>query len=107
MSTRALLPVITFLLLAIVGLGLYHLHQQQSVLGLATQRAQHQLDALNQIGYWEQVASASPTYRDAYVQLALLNAQLDNPELARVYFQKAIQLDPNWIIPSPLLPLLP
>lgn len=88
-----------------LGLRQYQLHQQ--VLGLAIVQDQQNRILHQQITYWEQVASASPTYREAYIQLAALNNQLGNTDAAKGWLKKVLEIDPNWVVPTPLSSLLP
>lgn len=59
---------------------------------------------------WEKIVSVSPTYRDAYIQLAVGYQQLGETEKAKVFLKKVFETDPNWQVPTELmarLPLLP
>lgn len=49
-----------------------------------------------EISYWENVVSQKPDYRDAYLQLAILNYQIYENEKAREYLKKVQELDPNF-----------
>ena len=62
---------------------------------------------LENIGYWEAVVTASPTYRDAYVQMAIGYMQLGAMPQAQQNLQRALELDPNWVVPQQLQELLP
>lgn len=48
-----------------------------------------------EILYWESIVAQTPTYRDGYLKLATLHWQLRDDEGARVYLEKAEQVDPN------------
>jgi len=101
--------LLLFLILSLIGvswLGLRQYQLQQQVLGLATVQDQHNLKLRQQISYWEQVASVSPTYRDAYIQLAISYWQLAATGEAKQNLQRALELDPNWVVPPQLEPLL-
>jgi tetratricopeptide (TPR) repeat protein len=57
-----------------------------------------QIDAtemLNEKAYWEKIVKDNPTYRDGYLQLALINDQLGNKEESVNNFNKAKLIDPN------------
>ncbi len=62
---------------------------------------------LENIGYWEKIVGESPTYRDGYGQLAIGYWQLGAMPQARENLQRAQLLDPYWVPPPELLPLLP
>lgn len=101
--------LLLFLILSLVGVGWlglrqYQLHQQ--VLGLATIQDQQNRILRQQITYWEQVASASPTYRDAYIQLAINYWKLAATPEAKQNLQRVLEFDPNWVVPPQLEPLL-
>ncbi len=49
-----------------------------------------------EIAFWEKVILDKPDYRDAYLQLALLNYQSYEKDKAKFYLGKAIELDPNF-----------
>lgn len=48
-----------------------------------------------QLTFWEKQIEEKANYRDAYLEMALLNYQTKRPALARFYFEKAKDLDPN------------
>lgn len=50
----------------------------------------------NEISFWEKIVAAKPNYRDGYLRLALLNAQIYETQKAKTYLQKAVVLDPNF-----------
>lgn len=50
---------------------------------------------LNEKVYWEQIIKDNPTYRDGYLELALINDQLGNKKESEVNFNKAKSIDPN------------
>ena len=56
--------------------------------------------------YWEGVASSSPTFRDGWVQLSVISSQLASTQEAKLYLQRALEIDPNWVVPDQLQPLL-
>lgn len=49
-----------------------------------------------QTKYWENVVVQRPDYRDAYLQLAILEYRLGDKEEAKVYLEKVLILDPNF-----------
>ena len=49
--------------------------------------------------YWEKIVVESPTYRDGYVQLAVISYQLGRNEEVRKWVQQAQLVDPNFIWP--------
>ena len=49
-----------------------------------------------QVHQWQQVVTKYPDYRDGYFQLAVLEYQLGDTTRARVYDEKALELDPNF-----------
>lgn len=107
MSARILLIVVTAFLVLVATGGVISSQNQKQVMGQKSEVVDLKPDLSLQINYWQQVASASPTYRDAWVKLATLYYQEEDIPSAKAYMQKAIEIDPNWIVPSPLLPLLP
>ncbi len=46
--------------------------------------------------FWEKEISEKPGYRDAYLQLAILNYRLYEKTKAQGYLQQALNLDPNF-----------
>lgn len=50
----------------------------------------------NEISFWEKVVVDKPDYRDAYLQLAILNYQIYEKEKAIGYLKKAQEIDPNF-----------
>ncbi len=59
-----------------------------------------------ELKYWENIVVESPTYRDGYVQLAIGYMQLGAIPAAKENLQRALELDPNWVIPPQLEQLL-
>ena len=49
-----------------------------------------------EISFWEKVVAQKPDFRDAYLQLALLNYQIYNLDKAKEYLQEAKKIDPNF-----------
>lgn len=49
-----------------------------------------------EIAFWEKVAAEKPDYRDAYLQLAILNYQIYETNKAKENLAKALDLDPNF-----------
>jgi len=45
---------------------------------------------------WQKILKKYPGYRDIYLRLALLNWQINNKNQAKIYLQKAKELDPNF-----------
>ncbi len=82
-------------------------YQRRYVLGLAIARDVKTQKLIQEVDYWQKIASFSPTYKDAYVQLTILNQQLGNTTAAAKWLHKAVQIDPNWVVPTPLRALLP
>lgn len=62
---------------------------------------------LENVEYWKKIVSETPTYRDAYVQLAIGYWQLGAMPQAQEFLQQAQLLDPYWVPPPELAPLLP
>ncbi len=56
---------------------------------------------------WEELKKVSPTYRDAYVQLAIGYQQLGLTSQAQENLTRVLELDPGWLVPPLLAPLLP
>lgn len=103
---KVLLMVLVIFLLVITATGLKEYRQGQYILGLAVERDAQTQKLKRQISRWEQIASASPTYRDAYIQLAVISDQLNSFVEARFYLEKVLELDPNWVAPPQLEGLL-
>ena len=61
----------------------------------------------NKLTYWENIVVESPTYRDAYVQKAIINMQLGVKPKAQEFLRLALELDPGWVVPLQLQELLP
>lgn len=96
------LLIIFLCLVAILPSLNFFINQQQTKI-----QQQKQNDVNEEIKYWEKIIEESPTYRDAYVQLAIGYWQLGALPQARENLQRAQQLDPYWVPPPALLPLLP
>ena len=51
---------------------------------------------LNEVAFWQSEVKVRPDYRDAYLNLALLNFQLKNFEESRKNLDRSLKLDPNF-----------
>lgn len=49
-----------------------------------------------EISFWKKIVKERPDYRDAYLQLAVLNYQISQTKEAKKYLQNALELDPNF-----------
>ncbi len=50
----------------------------------------------NEVVYWQKQIELYPEYRDAYLYLSILSYQLGDIKQARLNFDKAIEIDPNY-----------
>lgn len=50
----------------------------------------------DEIAFWEKIIAEKPDYRDAYLQLSILNYQIYENEKAKIYLKKVLDLDPNF-----------
>lgn len=56
---------------------------------------EERLQVLKEIRYWEEITGKYIGYRDAYLQLAVLQYQLGEFDRARYFAQKGFAIDPN------------
>jgi len=89
-----------FLVLLIIT-GEIHFQVQQgqvvkSVLAAETELDQEIGRLQNLKAYWEKIVSDSPTYRDGYVHLALIEQALGNTQAELENRAKIISVDPNF-----------
>jgi tetratricopeptide (TPR) repeat protein len=94
--------IVCFWALAAFALGNYFVQKEFQ----NRQKVQKEVFAKN-LEKWEKLKKISPTYRDAYVKLALGYMQLGLILQARQNLQQALSLDPNLQVPGALAPLLP
>ena len=45
--------------------------------------------------YWQKIVNQNPTYRDGFIELARVEAEMGNFEASNVYLGKAKEIDPN------------
>ncbi len=79
------------ILLVLAGLNINQYLNKEKVLGAS-------IDTIALEGeknYWEKIANENPTYRDAYLQLARIEAELGNKSKANEFIDKAREIDPN------------
>lgn len=92
-NSRRITDTITFLLLVIlfflIALSLKNLNDYRK---LKNERAKVQSD----ISFWKNVVVQKPDYRDAYLELAILEYKLGDKEQAKFYLDKSLILDPNF-----------
>lgn len=65
-----------------------------SIAKIAVIKSQPQKIA-EEISFWQKIVTQFPNYRDAYLKLAVLNLQLNHPTEAKMFLDKALQIDPN------------
>lgn len=58
--------------------------------------AQEKVQMTKEIGYWEQFTQQHGAYRDVYLRMAALQYRTGNTGKAKVFIQKALELDPNF-----------
>lgn len=76
-------------LLAVSSVNLYHyLNRKVQVLGVETSPLEEKV-------YWEQITVKNPTYRDAWIELAGVQAELGQKDLASSSLEVAKSIDPN------------
>ena len=51
---------------------------------------------ISKINTWESITDKYQGYKDGYLQLAVLEYQLQNFEKSKLYLRKALKLDPNY-----------
>lgn len=78
-------------LLLLTGFNINKFLESKKVLGTAVDVSGIQ----NEKTYWLQMVSQNPTYRDGYLELAVIDNTLGNKEESLIYFQKAKSIDPN------------
>jgi tetratricopeptide (TPR) repeat protein len=95
-------------LLIIVGIlsGVYtQIHDQRintQVLAAQVDRNEELRSLFDLKNFWEKIIISSPTYRDGYLQLAIIYYQLGNADEASKYLSKVYELDPNYELPVTL-----
>ncbi|MBI2028636.1 MAG: hypothetical protein HYT07_03430 [Candidatus Levybacteria bacterium] len=50
---------------------------------------------LKELNFWKYFISKYDNYRDAYFQTSILEYKLGNKEIAKLYLEKGLKLDPN------------
>lgn len=84
-----LIALFTILVLTITSLNLYlFINRKPTVLGI-------QVSPLSERQYWQRVARNTPTYRDAWVQIAKIDSEMGNRQYAQVALNRAKNIDPN------------
>lgn len=84
------------LLLFLTGANIHNFLATKKVLSASVDMS----DIENEKNYWQQIVSQNPTYRDGYLQLAIVYDTLGNKEESLKNFEKAKLIDPN----SPKIP---
>ncbi len=87
--TFAIFGLLVFIL-GIFNLGVYLNDKPHVVLGAETNQSDERY-------YWEHIAATNPTYRDAWLEIASLEAEAGNVEYARSLILRAKSIDPNSI----------
>lgn len=79
----------------------------QQVLAAETERSAQSSQLIKLHNYWKKIVTDSPTYRDGYVQLALVDSQLGDQVSTAKDIQQIFIIDPNYQPSSILVSLLP
>jgi hypothetical protein len=105
---RTALLVLVFNLV-IFSVIVQHRQQQLKTRVLAAQvNRQEEMQRLNQLeSYWEKVVTDSPTYRDGFVQLAVIDYRQGDLESSKKWLTKVYTIDPNYELPVTLAFLQP
>lgn len=103
---KLLLTVVALLLASVGWVGLKQYQSNRQVLGARIVKEIEIEKNKELLAYWQQIASDSPTYQEAWIQLSVLSYQLSSSQEAKLYLEKALELDPNWVVPPQLEPLL-
>lgn len=85
----SILGIITILLLT--GANIQSLTSSKKVLGTNTDTT----PLIKQKVYWEGIVAKNPTYRDGYLELALINQTLGDKDASLKFYEKAKSIDPN------------
>jgi hypothetical protein len=80
------------LLFLVINLGV----QIRLQLGELAKRQTMQAAIAREITHWQKTTQKYGQYRDGYFRLALLQYQLGNEQLAGIYIEKALAVDPNF-----------
>lgn len=78
-------------LLFLTGLNINKFIDSKKVLGATIDTSGIE----NEKAYWLQMVSQNPTYRDGYLELAIIDSTLGYKEESLMYFKKAKSIDPN------------
>lgn len=78
-------------LLFLTGLNINKFIDSRKVLGTTVDTSGIE----NEKAYWLQMVSQNPTYRDGYLELAIIDSTLGYKEESLMYFKKAKSIDPN------------
>lgn len=99
--TGIYLSVLTLLFLSALNLKLYSakINLNREVLG-ASVATTYSPTLEEEIIYWQEIITKAPTYRDAYLELSDIYAQLGDIKQSEAYYQKARELDPNTLSSS-------
>lgn len=91
--SRRITEVSFFLLLVVlyllVALFLKNLNEYRQ---LKTEKEQ----ILRNVEFWKNVTVEKPNYRDAYMEVAILDYRLGKTSESKLYLEKALILDPNF-----------
>jgi len=74
----------------------------QRVLAAETARSNELAQLIKLHSYWKKITSDFPTYRDGFVQLAVVDAQLGDEVSSKKDIQHVFTLDPNFQLPASL-----
>lgn len=96
------------MLLFVSGEIYYQFHNGQvvdKVLAAETQRTDDISHLIKLHVYWKKIATDSPGYRDAFVQLALIDGKLGDEVSTKKDLQQILILDPNYQLSPTLVSL--
>ncbi len=98
--------LIFFLIIIGIGVGVFtQIYQHKNntrVLAAEVDHSEELIKLFDLKNYWEKLIAFSPTYRDGYLQLAVIYYQLGDADKAHEYISKVYELDPNYELPTTL-----
>lgn len=86
-----------FVVVAVVTLFLFVILDLILNIRLQNETQRQRQSLISQVGYWQEIVSKESGYRDGYFMLSVLEYQLGNFQQSKIYLDKVLSIDPNFI----------
>lgn len=86
---------VVLIVIAIVGVNIHNFLSSKKVLAASVQVEYSQDQLEQEMKYWQKIAAAHPTYRDAYIEMSDIAAKMGDNQKSQEFLKRASFVDPH------------